>query len=160
MEEQRATARVRAFRPGTIQLGESSISCIVRNVSDEGAALDVVSPHGIPDRFVLVLTLDGVRRCCRVICGSVSSLTRCRGRSTKDLTRRAYQAHRARNRRTAQDSQFRLAMNTSLGKNALELISARFLGDPVFGCDGFKSDTGRDLGGELRFRGRQSECSL
>lgn len=67
MEEQRATARERAFRPGTIQLGERSISCIVRNVSNEGAALDVVSPDGIPDNFVLVLTLDGVRHSCRVI---------------------------------------------------------------------------------------------
>ena len=81
-------------------------------------------------------------------------------RATQDLTRRAYQAQRARNRRTAQDSQFRLAINAGLGKNALELISARFLGDPVFGCDGFKSDTGRDLGREPRFCGRQSECCL
>jgi PilZ domain len=67
MDEQRTTSRAHAFRPGTIQLGASSVSCIVRNVSDAGAALDVVSPHGIPDQFILVLTLDGVRHSCRVV---------------------------------------------------------------------------------------------
>lgn len=47
--------------------GGGGISCVVRNVSDAGAALDVASPLGIPDEFDLLVEADGSRRHCRVV---------------------------------------------------------------------------------------------
>ena len=67
MRERRVRGRDRAFKPGIIELGGSSISCIVRNLSEDGASLDVVKSHGLPDCFVLVMALNGMRRYCRVV---------------------------------------------------------------------------------------------
>jgi hypothetical protein len=39
----------------------------VRNLSNAGAALDVTSPVGIPDRFTLVLPGDGRHMPCHVV---------------------------------------------------------------------------------------------
>jgi len=41
----------------------ASIDCTVRNLSERGACLKVVSPIGIPDIFDLVLDQTSVRRC-------------------------------------------------------------------------------------------------
>ena len=50
--ERRATLRRRVLKAGTIEFGGATISCSVRNFSASGAALDVQSPIGIPDRFI------------------------------------------------------------------------------------------------------------
>jgi hypothetical protein len=44
----------------TIEFGGGAIDCTVRNVSNIGAALDVTSPMGIPEKFTLVLPGDGL----------------------------------------------------------------------------------------------------
>jgi hypothetical protein len=60
MVEKRTTNRKRVFKAGTIEFGGSAIDCTIRNVSKDGAALDVASPVGIPEKFALVLPSDGL----------------------------------------------------------------------------------------------------
>lgn len=68
MDEGRKAARRRVLKAGTITFGGGAgISCTVRNLSDTGAALDVISPIGIPQQFVLVVEADDVTRQCRVV---------------------------------------------------------------------------------------------
>jgi hypothetical protein len=55
MDEKRTTNRNRVFKAGTIEFGGGAIDCTIRNVSSDGAALDVASPVGIPEKFTLVL---------------------------------------------------------------------------------------------------------
>ena len=44
-----------------------TVSCLVRSLSEPGAALDVISPLGIPDRFTLALPLEGTTHRYRLI---------------------------------------------------------------------------------------------
>lgn len=77
MEELRKSPRRRLLKAGTIALtGGGAIDCTVRNISETGAALEVISPIGIPDKFALVieaktLQCQVVRRT-RGVSGSVS----------------------------------------------------------------------------------------
>ncbi len=54
------------MKAGTIGFGGSAIDCTVRNFSGGGAALDVTSPVGIPERFTLIVS-DGKHLPCRVV---------------------------------------------------------------------------------------------
>lgn len=65
MDEHRHTNRHRVLKAGTIEFGGGVIDCTVRNISGTGAALDVVSPVGIPAQFKLVV--DGNPHPCRVV---------------------------------------------------------------------------------------------
>jgi hypothetical protein len=67
MAEKRTTARHRVLKAGTIEFGGGGIDCLVRNISDAGAALDVTSPVGIPEHFMLVVAADGLHKPCHVI---------------------------------------------------------------------------------------------
>jgi hypothetical protein len=68
MTEQRATQRSRTLKSGTISFDRAAgIDCIVRNISDEGACLEVTSPLGIPDEFSLVIKPDSLFRKCRIV---------------------------------------------------------------------------------------------
>jgi hypothetical protein len=67
MDEHRAAPRRRLFKAGTIAFGGAAIDCTVKNISDTGAALDVVTPLYIPDRFVLHITSDHFKRPCRIV---------------------------------------------------------------------------------------------
>ena len=67
MEEQRASQRHRTLKTATISFDRGAgIDCVVRNVSETGACLEVVSPIGIPDYFTLVIVMDNVQRACHV----------------------------------------------------------------------------------------------
>jgi hypothetical protein len=55
MSEHRSAPRRRLLKAGTIEFGGGAIDCTVRNVSNTGAALDVISPVGIPEQFTLIL---------------------------------------------------------------------------------------------------------
>lgn len=66
MNDNRGKPRQRVLKAGTIEFGGGGIDCTVRNVSDGGAALDVTSPIGIPERFTLVVS-DGTQRACRIV---------------------------------------------------------------------------------------------
>jgi hypothetical protein len=67
MDERRITARHRTLKAGKIEFGPATIDCVVRNLSSKGAALDVESPVGIPERFNLVVSHDQSRWSARVI---------------------------------------------------------------------------------------------
>jgi hypothetical protein len=59
--------RRRVLKTGSITFDGSAIDCILRNLSETGAALEVSSPVGIPDQFVLVVAADNVRHRCSVV---------------------------------------------------------------------------------------------
>ena len=67
MDERRDKTRHRVLKAGTIEFGGGAINCTIRNFSDTGAALDVTSPVGIPERFTLVIQADGTHLACTVV---------------------------------------------------------------------------------------------
>ena len=67
MPEQRTPQRHRVLKTGTIAFDRATgIDCVVRNVSNTGANLEVASPVGIPDVFTLIIPKDGVTRLCEI----------------------------------------------------------------------------------------------
>jgi hypothetical protein len=52
-EERRIVLRRRVLKADSISFGGGAIDCTVRNISDVGATLDVVTPLFVPDRFKL-----------------------------------------------------------------------------------------------------------
>ncbi len=67
MSEKRKASRHRVLKVGTIVLKSGGgISCMVRNVSETGACLEVASQFGIPDGFTLTIENDHTQRLCRV----------------------------------------------------------------------------------------------
>lgn len=67
MEEHRTSQRRRTLKAGTISFGGGTIDCTVRNLSESGAALDVISPIGIPERFTLLVEADHRHLPCRIV---------------------------------------------------------------------------------------------
>jgi PilZ domain len=67
MDDHRTAPRHRVLKAGTIEFGGGAINCMVRNLSNAGAALDVSSPVGIPEHFTLVLRADGHHMPCHVV---------------------------------------------------------------------------------------------
>jgi PilZ domain len=67
IDEGRGAPRQRVLKAGTISFGGAGISCTIRNFSETGAALEVTSPIGIPEEFVLVIEADNSTRQCRVV---------------------------------------------------------------------------------------------
>jgi len=67
MNEQRISPRRRILKAGAITFAGSEIACTVRNLSEAGAALDVVTPLFIPDRFTLVVSSEQLKRPCRIV---------------------------------------------------------------------------------------------
>jgi PilZ domain len=67
MIERRAAPRNRVMMAGTIEFEGSTITCLVRDLSISGAALDVTSSGRIPEHFTLVFQADGVHMPCRII---------------------------------------------------------------------------------------------
>jgi hypothetical protein len=65
--EKRVAPRHRVLKAAKIEFGGSVIDCSIRNISDTGAALEVESPLGIPERFTLIITADKQRLACRVV---------------------------------------------------------------------------------------------
>jgi len=67
MDNHRIAPRRRVLKAGSIEFGGGAIDCTVRNLSETGAALEVVSPLYIPDRFTLVVRTDQLKRLCRIV---------------------------------------------------------------------------------------------
>jgi hypothetical protein len=57
--DKREFPRSRVFKAGTIEFHGGGIDCVVRNMSETGAMLEVTSPVGIPEHFTLILPTDG-----------------------------------------------------------------------------------------------------
>ncbi|MDP1869683.1 PilZ domain-containing protein [Bradyrhizobium sp.] len=66
MEEKRKHPRTEVDEPAYISSGGSVMSCTVRNISPEGAAIDIENPAFIPPRFRLVMASDSSVRECQV----------------------------------------------------------------------------------------------
>jgi len=66
LENKRGAPRQRILRAGTIEFSGGTIDCVVRNISQTGAALDVASPMGIPNEFNLLISGDHASRSCQV----------------------------------------------------------------------------------------------
>jgi hypothetical protein len=67
MEEHRVAQRRRMLKAGTIEFGGGGIDCTVKNLSETGAALEVVTPLFIPDRFTLFVRSDRLKRTCHIV---------------------------------------------------------------------------------------------
>jgi hypothetical protein len=67
MDNHRIAPRRRVLKAGSIEFGGGAIDCTVRNLSETGAALEIVSPLYIPDRFTLVVRADQLKRPCRIV---------------------------------------------------------------------------------------------
>ena len=67
MNEHRIAPRRRMLKAGTIEFGGGGIDCTVRNISETGAALEVVTPLFIPDRFTLFVPSDQLKRACHIV---------------------------------------------------------------------------------------------
>ena len=58
MEERRKYQRTEIDEPAFVSSGGSVMRCTVRNISPEGAAIDVDEPAFVPARFRLVMAND------------------------------------------------------------------------------------------------------
>jgi hypothetical protein len=66
-DEHRIAPRRRVLKAASIEFGRDAIDCTVRNLSDTGAALEVVTPVFIPDRFTLNIPSNEFNRRCHVV---------------------------------------------------------------------------------------------
>ena len=67
MQEKRKHLRIEIEEAAYVSSGGSVMSCVVRNISPAGAAIDVENPAFVPQRFRLVIARDSSVRDCRVI---------------------------------------------------------------------------------------------
>ena len=58
MEEKRKYPRTEIDEPGFVSSGGSVMQCMIRNISPEGAAIDVENPAFVPQQFRLVMAKD------------------------------------------------------------------------------------------------------
>jgi hypothetical protein len=66
MEEKRKHPRTEINEPAYVSSGGSVMSCVVQNISLEGAAIDVENPAFVPQRFRLVMAKDSSVRECQI----------------------------------------------------------------------------------------------
>jgi hypothetical protein len=67
MEEKRKYQRTEVNEPAYISAGGSVMRCVVRNLSPQGAALDVDNSAFVPAQFRLVMASDSSTRECSVV---------------------------------------------------------------------------------------------
>jgi PilZ domain len=66
MEEKRKHPRTQIQEPAYVSANGSVMSCVVRNISAEGAAIDVENPSFVPPRFRLVIASDSSVHECQI----------------------------------------------------------------------------------------------
>jgi hypothetical protein len=66
LDEKRGTQRQPILKAGTISFDGSGIDCLVRNMSGEGANLEVESQIGIPNSFDLVIDSEHSNHQCHL----------------------------------------------------------------------------------------------
>jgi hypothetical protein len=68
MTETRGSPRLRTFKGGSILFGVApAVDCVVRNLSDTGACLEISNAVGIPDDFTLLIKPELRKRDCHVV---------------------------------------------------------------------------------------------
>jgi hypothetical protein len=63
MEERRQSQRIDIDEPAYVSAGGSVMCCVVRNISAEGAAIDIENPAFVPAHFRLVMKNSMVHEC-------------------------------------------------------------------------------------------------
>ena len=66
MEEKRKHPRTEINQPAYVSAGGSVMTCVVRNISAEGAAIDIENPAFVPARFRLVMAADSSVHECQI----------------------------------------------------------------------------------------------
>jgi hypothetical protein len=66
MDERRKYPRTEVNQAAYVSAGGSVMSCVVRNISLEGAAIEIDNPAFVPTRFRLVMASDGFVRECSI----------------------------------------------------------------------------------------------
>ena len=66
MEERRKHPRTDINEPALVSVGGSVMSCVVRNISQDGASIEVENPAFVPARFRLVMANGTQVRECSV----------------------------------------------------------------------------------------------
>jgi hypothetical protein len=75
MSENRRSARLRTYKGGSIIFGvAAAIDCMIRNMSETGAALEVDNPVGVPNEFTLLIKPEFVKRNCQVVWRSANRI--------------------------------------------------------------------------------------
>jgi len=67
MEEKRKYQRTEIDEPAWVTSEGSVMSCMIRNISPDGAPIDVENPAFVPQQFRLVMAKDSSIRECKVI---------------------------------------------------------------------------------------------
>ena len=67
IEEKRKHQRTEIDEPAYVSAGGSVMHCTVRNISPDGAAIDVDNPAFVPAQFRLVMASDSSTHDCRMI---------------------------------------------------------------------------------------------
>ena len=66
-EEKRKHQRTEINEPAYVSAGGSVMRCVIRNISPDGAAIDVENPAFVPSQFRLVMARDSSTHDCQVI---------------------------------------------------------------------------------------------
>jgi|GEM_PF-585229 len=66
-EDKRDSPRHRVMKPGVIGFDGSGVGCLVCNVSQSGAAIEIKGNVGIPEAFHLMVESERINRDCRVV---------------------------------------------------------------------------------------------
>lgn len=74
--DNRTAPRHRTLKGGRIifNAGRSTIDCTIRNLSNKGAKLEVISVVGIPNTFDLAIGEEGTMQSCRVVWRTLKEL--------------------------------------------------------------------------------------
>jgi len=66
--EKRTAARRRVLKRGTLAFHSGgSVDCTVRNISSNGARIEIANPIGVPQSFTLVIAVDQFMRRCHAV---------------------------------------------------------------------------------------------
>jgi hypothetical protein len=65
--EQRAAQRQRVLKAGSIEFDDTSVDCIVRNISATGAGVEIVKPVCIPHEITLSIPTRDLHEHCYVV---------------------------------------------------------------------------------------------
>jgi hypothetical protein len=75
VNERRAAPRHRVFKSGKLAFrGGGGIDCMVRNISANGARLEIANPVGLPEQLTLVIEADRFIRRCHAVWASEKRL--------------------------------------------------------------------------------------
>ena len=66
MEDQRSAPRQRTFKGGSVSTPGEIIECVIRNLSDTGAMIELPGVIALPDTFTLIIKPELLKRSCTV----------------------------------------------------------------------------------------------